>query len=104
AEDGIRDATVTGVQTCALPICIERARRGCEELTLMVGNIMDASRVQADVESVTLSQVPLAASVTHILEILESITLREERVVPVRSEERRVGKECRAGGGGESCR
>src|SRR5207245_7742591 len=22
AEDGIRDATVTGVQTCALPICI----------------------------------------------------------------------------------
>src|SRR5207245_3738357 len=24
AEDGIRDATVTGVQTCALPICWER--------------------------------------------------------------------------------
>src|SRR5207245_11121096 len=22
AEDGIRDATVTGVQTCALPICV----------------------------------------------------------------------------------
>src|SRR5207245_6349900 len=26
AEDGIRDATVTGVQTCALPISIEPAR------------------------------------------------------------------------------
>src|SRR2546430_11728333 len=26
AEDGIRDLTVTGVQTCALPICM--ARRG----------------------------------------------------------------------------
>src|SRR5207248_7223441 len=25
AEDGIRDRTVTGVQTCALPILIERA-------------------------------------------------------------------------------
>src|SRR5207245_8781002 len=24
AEDGIRDATVTGVQTCALPICADR--------------------------------------------------------------------------------
>src|SRR2546430_10136476 len=24
AEDGIRDLTVTGVQTCALPICIEQ--------------------------------------------------------------------------------
>src|SRR5579859_7841529 len=36
AEDGIRDLTVTGVQTCALPICRERSRlrreragRGC---------------------------------------------------------------------------
>src|SRR2546430_9985368 len=29
AEDGIRDLTVTGVQTCALPICCERlTRRG----------------------------------------------------------------------------
>src|SRR5438128_10942041 len=25
AEDGIRDATVTGVQTCALPICLRRS-------------------------------------------------------------------------------
>src|SRR5207245_4488354 len=24
AEDGIRDATVTGVQTCALPICVTK--------------------------------------------------------------------------------
>src|SRR2546429_2892625 len=29
AEDGIRDVAVTGVQTCALPIChVEHARRG----------------------------------------------------------------------------
>src|SRR5437763_2949704 len=30
AEDGIRDTSVTGVQTCALPICFRRAgqRRG----------------------------------------------------------------------------
>src|SRR5256884_130001 len=27
AEDGIRDVAVTGVQTCALPICISSARR-----------------------------------------------------------------------------
>src|SRR5256886_15669182 len=27
AEDGIRDLTVTGVQTCALPICDRRAQR-----------------------------------------------------------------------------
>src|SRR2546425_12314449 len=27
AEDGIRDKLVTGVQTCALPICISRSSR-----------------------------------------------------------------------------
>src|SRR6266496_5062536 len=29
AEDGIRDLYVTGVQTCALPICSEGRRSGC---------------------------------------------------------------------------
>src|SRR2546430_3170583 len=28
AEDGIRDLTVTGVQTCALPICVQSRRIG----------------------------------------------------------------------------
>src|SRR5437879_13163312 len=28
AEDGIRDTSVTGVQTCALPICISRSAAG----------------------------------------------------------------------------
>src|SRR5206468_10198254 len=28
AEDGIRDLIVTGVQTCALPICLRPAARG----------------------------------------------------------------------------
>src|SRR2546427_7808175 len=34
AEDGIRDLTVTGVQTCALPICLVRriSRRGGGDL------------------------------------------------------------------------
>src|SRR2546429_8404790 len=29
AEDGIRDVAVTGVQTCALPICLQSPRRTC---------------------------------------------------------------------------
>src|SRR5690606_41000215 len=34
AEDGIRDFHVTGVQTCALPICLpRRARAFCDVLT-----------------------------------------------------------------------
>src|SRR5207237_6705925 len=37
AEDGIRDSSVTGVQTCALPILIERLRReGVMDQTIIV--------------------------------------------------------------------
>src|SRR5207245_9550513 len=36
AEDGIRDATVTGVQTCALPICM---RREMKHLTPHTGDV-----------------------------------------------------------------
>src|SRR5208337_5120748 len=33
AEDGIRDTSVTGVQTCALPISLEDLRAGCHGAT-----------------------------------------------------------------------
>lgn len=59
---------------------IAKAHRGCDELTLMVNNIMDASRVQIDVENVKLEQVSLVESVQHVLEILEAMIRRERRV------------------------
>src|SRR5258707_9746961 len=39
AEDGIRDIGVTGVQTCALPICVftEAERAYCESRGIMLG-------------------------------------------------------------------
>ena len=60
---------------------IGKAHRGCDELTLVVGNIMEAGRVQADIESLNLSPVPLAQSVVHILEILEAVTQRQGRSI-----------------------
>src|SRR5207245_4468837 len=53
AEDGIRDATVTGVQTCALPILADAplvevsstARRGLDELLATLERVLgDAPR------------------------------------------------------------
>src|SRR5260370_10946818 len=32
AEDGIRDSSVTGVQTCALPICLDLAAQNVEKI------------------------------------------------------------------------
>src|SRR5687767_10663244 len=68
AEDGIRDKLVTGVQTCALPIC---ARLGRLDLD---GGQHRGLRVA--------KHVSIRAVVVHM-----------ERA---RSEERRVGKECRS--------
>src|SRR5437667_8972600 len=42
AEDGIRDRDVTGVQTCALPICITTAQL----LALQLGRLKDAGTMQ----------------------------------------------------------
>src|SRR5690606_39557435 len=65
AEDGIRDFHVTGVQTCALPISTEPSEQDGEQG-------MDACGI-ATTLSTTASTTPS----------------------PARSEERRVGKECR---------
>jgi signal transduction histidine kinase len=62
---------------------IAKAHRGCDELALMVGNIMDASRVEIDAENIRLSPISLPDSVLHILEILEGITKQENRSVEV---------------------
>jgi len=60
---------------------IAKAQRGCDELVLMVSNIMESGRVQVDIQEVSLEPVPLVAAVAHVLEIMEGVTRREERHV-----------------------
>src|SRR5437879_12679315 len=65
AEDGIRDTSVTGVQTCALPICHARLRRRRDGVD---GHAVAAQFARGD----------------------------DGEGGDARSEERRVGKECRS--------
>src|SRR5207245_6386459 len=76
AEDGIRDATVTGVQTCALPICRDHGRLRSRSETPMISAMTVSGRGSAKAATRSTSVAPS----------------RRSR----RSEERRVGKECRA--------
>src|SRR2546430_13666782 len=83
AEDGIRDLTVTGVQTCALPICFPS---------------QDRYRYWSN----------LSGNRTSMLGLIRAVCAKESSAVAVdvqtlalpprksRSEERRVGKECRS--------
>src|SRR2546430_4072079 len=46
AEDGIRDLTVTGVQTCALPICIDTMNRTKSVTIILLGTFQEISLLQ----------------------------------------------------------
>src|SRR2546429_7312469 len=84
AEDGIRDVAVTGVQTCALPI-LEAAKAAIEtaEINLDYCYIHSPIDGRAGARLVDVGNV-VQANTTSLLSIQR------------RSEERRVGKECRS--------
>lgn len=63
---------------------LAKARRGCDELTLMVNNIMDASRVHRDAISIKTEALPLLETIIEVLEIFEIIITREQRTISVR--------------------
>src|SRR2546430_12334916 len=84
AEDGIRDLTVTGVQTCALPIWLERewsSGAGCRfQRSAVCRNKRKGDALCfAGVDGPSRSTI----CISHGARIQ-------------RSEERRVGKECRS--------
>src|SRR5438034_2325784 len=73
AEDGIRDHCVTGVQTCALPISADALARAFRRVVHVASGFQHAG---------------IHTDVRH---------MADERVGhDLRSEERRVGKECRS--------
>src|SRR5256885_2650437 len=85
AEDGIRDYKVTGVQTCALPICEEiRVAREVDELDPILGRAVRHGQGQDHRDVLGSSE---RHRIGKVLTAVRRLT---------RSEERRVGKECRS--------
>src|SRR5687768_18172416 len=79
AEDGIRDVAVTGVQTCALPI-FNGIAVGTAQLS-----------VEGDISTVSPSTIAVISGA--------GVQLQDNFAsagINPRSEERRVGKECRS--------
>src|SRR2546430_13058201 len=91
AEDGIRDLTVTGVQTCALPISGHR-HPACQALERAPGcRPGDVPAPQGLALSI------LAAKLVAVAGPQDAIILcLQHPHRAARSEERRVGKECRS--------
>src|SRR2546429_1980224 len=85
AEDGIRDVAVTGVQTCALPIC--RTRDTELASRALWKHITEAGEY---LREFIKSRRERRSSVS------EAAERNRDKNGARRSEERRVGKECRS--------
>src|SRR5689334_23443056 len=84
AEDGIRDGTVTGVQTCALPI-------------LLLAAVNLEWTVCRAVRHLYLSSPRAELSNSELQTRIKGCSgLKKYKKLWERSEERRVGKECRS--------
>src|SRR5205807_6908852 len=81
AEDGIRDYKVTGVQTCALPIL------NCSRVSPSTRTMLWSAR--------TTSTRPRCVTAMRSPAMIGWFTPAAEVLPLARSEERRVGKECR---------
>src|SRR5207248_6091484 len=96
AEDGIRDRTVTGVQTCALPIWRDQHSKWKADLP---GRGRSA-RFEVRSAVLVVNSPNRKASWVRIIKelnfVYEEIHLPSCRGRIARSEERRVGKECRS--------
>src|SRR5260221_1744289 len=86
AEDGIRDHCVTGVQTCALPIL-------CPGYTKAHTGYFGLLAVRARQDS--FAEPVLRDSIVRDFSFAR-VTLAVRDSAQERSEERRVGKECRS--------
>src|SRR5256886_10126501 len=65
AEDGIRDLTVTGVQTCALPISLLSCPRGAQAVSLPPGGAGTSPRRLVDGNAVIgVPEIPSKALLT----------------------------------------
>src|SRR5206468_9550062 len=94
AEDGIRDLIVTGVQTCALPICLELASKVFAHTAAYDAAI---HRYLTRDAAGWPERITLALERRQELRYGENPHQAAALYATDRSEERRVGKECRSG-------
>src|SRR5207248_7629096 len=94
---GIRDRTVTGVQTCALPICekgLEQILEGWQNLTAKAGS-PDTETDIYDLRTILEFGIPIVICYGFIPWPMRcGLGIGALLLAHTRSEERRVGKEC----------
>src|SRR5205823_9987378 len=91
AEDGIRDKLVTGVQTCALPISEPAMSWRHNATSCRASSVKTSPMYQLGSRNSIVWRRPRGSARRNVA--------RRSTLTGQRSEERRVGKECRSGWG-----
>src|SRR5699024_11807680 len=89
AEDGIRGRNVTGVQTCALPISDAKEKGEKIAKDYRIKRIFTSKDLWVEIDTDKMTQV-----IDNIMNNAIKYS-PDGGVITCRSEERRVGKECR---------
>src|SRR5262249_58986413 len=96
AEDGIRDWSVTGVQTCALPIYALIAQIDAKQTEIARSTQKEGRDLKKSEVAYYYRGVAKAIRARQSKQDGNDVFFDSQRLN--RSEERRVGKECRSGG------
>src|SRR5687767_15739072 len=89
---GIRDKLVTGVQTCPLPISARRLA-----LSMTAGRTDGAAAATWSAANAVATNVTIRIRRVCFINVSSGVLQHTSGNLTVRSEERRVGKECRSG-------
>src|SRR5699024_12040072 len=100
AEDGIRDRNVTGVQTCALPICCFMTTTSTDTIRESTA-VVEASHIAVETTQQMIERLEKSPLLLEAKDLDVTYVVEEGEV---RSEERRVGKEHRARGCPGGCK
>src|SRR5205085_9454902 len=96
-EDGIRDLTVTGVQTCALPIYQDSRTTLLQAWSKMQAQLADAQGIVSSPNSDACYRDDESAYYRPLTRVITKKSATASSLpANFRSEERRVGNECRS--------
>ena len=62
---------------------LKKARAGCDDLNLMVNNIIDVHLVPSDIARIRLHSISLRVAILHVLEMLNATIQREKRSITI---------------------
>src|SRR5690606_36357369 len=94
------DFHVTGVQTCALPIFLEKAARNLDRLSYLIQDLDEISKLEMGIISLTIETFDIVQLIRECIEDLEGKALqhdiqlvykgKQHQPIPVRGDRKRI--------------